>query len=93
MYKKLPKINNIINNFNLCSSKEEKLFYLIYLGKKIPLNNEKIRKSYYLLSNCQSKVWIKIKKKNNIIFINGDSNTSIIKGLLTIIIIIFYKKK
>ncbi len=71
---------------------QEKIFYLINLGKNLPLENKKIRKKKNIIYGCQSNVWIKIKKKNKLIYINGDSDTSLIKGLL-IIIIIFYNNK
>ncbi len=87
--KNLPDKKKIINNFKICWNNEEKLIYLIDLGKKLPLNKENIRKKKNFIYKCNSNIWIQIKKKNNIFIINGDSNTLIIKGLLAIIIIIY----
>ncbi len=91
--KNLPNKKDILYNLKLCWNNKEKLIYLIDLGKYLPLNNENIRKKKYIIYKCQSNIWIKIKKKNNIIKINGDSNTSIIKGILAIIIIAYKNKK
>ncbi len=89
--KKLPNKKKLINNFKICWNNEEKLMYLIDLGKSLPLNNKNIRNKENFIYKCNSNIWIKIKKNNNIIKINGDSNTLIIKGLLAIIIIIYNK--
>ncbi len=91
--KNLPNKKDILYNLKLCWNNKEKLIYLIDLGKYLPLNNENIRKKKYIIYKCQSNIWIKIKKKNNIIKINGDSNTSIIKGIIAIIIIAYKNKK
>ncbi len=87
------KIKKIIKNFNFCSNKKEKLIYLITLGKKIPLKKEKIRKTKNILYGCQSNVWLKIYKKNNLFIINGDSDSLIIKGILSLIINSYNNKK
>ncbi len=87
--KKLPNKKDLINNFKICWNNEEKLMYLIDLGKKLPLNNENIRYKKNFIYECQSKIWIKIKKKKNILIINGDSNTLITKGFLAITIIAY----
>ncbi len=90
--KKILNKKKIILDLKSFLSNQEKIFYLINLGKILPFNKKKIRKKKNIIYGCQSNVWIKIKKKNNIIKINGDSDTSLIKGLL-ITIIIFYNKK
>ncbi len=84
------KINKEIN---LCKNWEEIINYLIYLSKKLPLKKKNIKKKKYIINGCFNKIWIKIKKKNKYIIINGDSNTLIIKGILFIIISIYNKKK
>ncbi len=82
----LLNIKNIINDINLCSNWEEKIFYLLELGKILPLNNINIRNSKYIIYGCYSNTWIKIENKKKIIFLNADSNTLLTKGILTIII-------
>ncbi len=91
--KNLPNKNTLINNFNLCWNDKEKLIYIMDLGKNLPLNKENIRKKKYIIYKCQSNIWIKIKKKKNILNINCDSNSLIIKGWLVIIISIYRNRK
>ncbi|QJC38679.1 cysteine desulfuration protein SufE [Enterobacteriaceae endosymbiont of Donacia fulgens] len=89
----LPCINEIKNNFISCNNWEEKYLYIIELGNQIPLLSKKEYSSENFIPGCQSRVWIsmKINSYNNIQF-KGDSDSSIVKGLLTIIFI-FYNKK
>ncbi len=89
----LPKKKNIIKELKLCSNSEEKLIYIIDLGKFLPFKKKNIRKKKYIIYGCQNNTWIKIKKKKKIFKLNGDSNTLIIKGLLLIIILFLNNKK
>ncbi len=77
----------------LCKNWDEKISYLIYLSKNLPINKINIRKKKYILYNCNNKIWIKIYKINNNIFINADSNTILIKSILVIIISIYNRYK
>ncbi len=89
----LPNIKKIFKNLNILKKQEEKLIYLIELGKILPIKRKNIRKKKYIIYGCQSNVWIKIYKKKNKLIFNADSNSSIIKGFLTILISIYNNKK
>ncbi len=83
----------IIKEINLCKNWEETINYIIYLSKKLPLNNINIRKKKYIIYGCYNNIWLKINKIKKKIIINGDSNTIIIKGILFIILSFYNKKK
>ncbi len=83
----------IFKEINLLKKYKDKLIYLIELGKKLPLKNKNIRYQNNIIYGCQTNVWLNIKNKNNIINLNGDSDSLIIKGVLSLIIIILNKKK
>lgn len=91
-------MNNLLNkkkifkDINLLKKNKDKLIYLIELGKILPFKNKNIRNKKNIIYGCQSNIWLKIKIKNNIIKLNGDSNSYIIKGILLIIIIILNNK-
>ncbi len=72
---------------------KDKLIYLIELGKILPFKKKNIRYKNNIIYGCQSNVWLNIKNENNIIKLNGDSDSLIIKGILLLIIIILNKKK
>ncbi|QJC35410.1 cysteine desulfuration protein SufE [Enterobacteriaceae endosymbiont of Donacia proxima] len=89
----LPSRNEIESNFLNCNNWEEKYLYLIELGNQIPILSKKKHSLENFIPGCQSRVWVflEIDSNNNIKF-KGDSDSSIIKGLLTMIFI-FYNKK
>ncbi|QJC33001.1 cysteine desulfuration protein SufE [Enterobacteriaceae endosymbiont of Donacia semicuprea] len=89
----LPNKNELKTNFKNCNNWEEKYLYIIELGNKIPMLSKKQHSFKNFISGCQSNVWVSfvINKNKNVEF-KGDSNSAIVKGLLTMIFI-FYKKK
>ena len=68
------------------------LNYLMELGESLNDLDEKYKTDENLVKGCQSKVWLKCTKKDDKILLEGDSNTAITKGLLSILIKIFNKK-
>ena len=68
------------------------LNYLMELGESLNDLDEKYKIDDNLVKGCQSKVWLKCTKEDDKIYLEGDSNTAITKGLLSILIKIFNKK-
>ncbi|CEN32217.1 Cysteine desulfuration protein sufE [Candidatus Westeberhardia cardiocondylae] len=91
--KPLPSKEKLIENFSSCINWEDKYSYIIELGEKLPSAPKKIYTEKYLISECQSQVWVmmKLKKNLNNIKLYGDSDSILVKGLLTIIFIIYEK--
>ncbi len=83
----------IFEEINSLKKYEDKIIYLIELGKILPLKNKNIKYKNNIIYGCQNNVWLKIKNNNNIIKINADSDSLIIKGILSIIIINLNNKK
>ncbi|MCV2506284.1 MAG: cysteine desulfuration protein SufE [Candidatus Lightella neohaematopini] len=79
----------LIYNFNNCFSWEEKYLYLIELGQKLPLFPNKYKISKYLISDCQSQVWIVLTNHNNKINLQGYSDALIVKGLIAVLFILY----
>ena len=65
--------NEIINNFSLLNSWEDKYEYLIQLGQEMPVLAEEFKKKEHLISGCQSKVWLFCEKKNKKLYYKGCS--------------------
>ncbi|AMA64680.1 Cysteine desulfuration protein SufE [Candidatus Arsenophonus lipoptenae] len=89
----LPDENKLLNNFSRCLNWEQKYLYLIELGEKLlPLTDMQKQKKNQVLG-CQSLVWIVMEPNNEekMIFF-GDSDSSIVKGLIALVIIIFQNK-
>ena len=79
------KINEIKDMFELFDDPMDKYTQIIELGKKnIPLK-DKDKNDTNRIYGCTSLAWIKVTKKNNTYNITVDSDTFIVKGLLSII--------
>ena len=59
--------------------------YLIDIGKKNAGLEEKYKTNDYKMHGCQSQVWIKHDMKDNKHYFIGDSDASIVKGIVTIV--------
>ena len=81
---------NIIEDFEILEDDfEMTLNYLMELGEKLEEFEEKNKIDENIVKGCQSKVWISYDLKDGKLFFSGDSNTSITKGLLSLLIKVF----
>jgi cysteine desulfuration protein SufE len=75
--------NEIIDNFSLFDGDmESTLFYLMDLGKKLPVMSNEHKTDEYLVKGCQSKVWVYPYYVDGRVAFEADSNTEITKGLV-----------
>ncbi|MFA6259967.1 MAG: SufE family protein [Bacteroidia bacterium] len=75
--------NEIIDNFQLFEDDmESRLFYLMDLGKKLPVMNDIHKTDEFLIKGCQSKVWVYPSFVRGKLQFEADSNTEITKGLV-----------
>ena len=81
---------NIIEDFEILEDDfEMTLNYLMELGEKLEEYEEKNKIDENIVKGCQSKVWLSYDMKDGKLFFSGDSNTSITKGLLSLLIKVF----
>lgn len=85
----LKKEKKLIKKFFVLESLEEKYFFLIKIGKLLPLLKKKYLIDKYLINNCQSKIWFKLNHKNNKLIIKAYTEALIPRGLLFLITRIF----
>lgn len=76
----------IISEFEMFSDWMDKYNYIIELGKSIPLIDEKYKTENYLISGCQSQVWLFAEYKDGRIYFTADSDAIITKGIVNILI-------
>jgi len=76
----------IIDDFLLFESWEEKYEYIIDLGKKLTPVEEKIKTEEYKIKGCQSSVWIHSTFQDGKVLFEGDSDAIIVKGLVSLMI-------
>ena len=87
MTKPIPEIETeIIEEFDLFDDPMDKYEYIIDLGKKLPPLNEKYTSDDYLVKGCQSKVWLHSYKEGDRLFFEADSNSTITKGIIAVLI-------
>ncbi|AKZ65997.1 cysteine desulfuration protein SufE [Candidatus Palibaumannia cicadellinicola] len=86
----IPDKNKLLRYFSICNNWEEKYLYIMQLGKSLPPLPSGTRTKDYLISGCQSNVWIVISATDNgYIKLYGDSDAAIVKGLIAIVFIIY----
>ena len=78
--------NQIINEFSMFEDWMDKYNYLIELGKSLPLIDEKYKTDQYVISGCQSKVWLHAAFREGVVIFTADSDAIITKGIITILI-------
>jgi cysteine desulfuration protein SufE len=76
----------IIEDFSLFDTWEEKYEYIIDLGKKLPPLENKYKVPENIIKGCQSTVWLATEFKNGKIFFKADSDAVIVKGLVSMLI-------
>jgi cysteine desulfuration protein SufE len=87
MGKKIDNIQNmIIEEFSKLDDWFDKYEYLTNLGKSLePLDNE-LKSEENSISGCQSNVWIKTEIRNGKIHYLIDSDSLIVKGLISLLL-------
>ena len=75
----------LIDNFNLLETWEEKYDYLIELGQELAPMDPTQKTEENRVKGCQSSVWFDITCKDGRLYFDADSDSLIIKGLVAIL--------
>jgi cysteine desulfuration protein SufE len=86
MSKMMKKLDEIVDIFELLGDWDQRYQYLIELGEKLPSMPEHSRTIENQVRGCMSQVWVTATCKENRIKFTGDSDTSVIKGILALLI-------
>ena len=76
----------IISEFALFDSWDDKYEYIIDLGKKLPPLDQKYKTNENRVRGCQSSVWLTADYKEGKLFFQADSDAVIVKGLISMLI-------
>jgi cysteine desulfuration protein SufE len=76
----------IVEEFSLFDSWEDKYEYIIDLGKKLPPLDAAYKVDENRVRGCQSTVWLAANFKDGRVFFKADSDSTIVKGLISILI-------
>ena len=78
--------NEIVEEFSLFDSWDDKYEYIIDLGKKLPVLEEKHKLDENKVRGCQSTVWLVADYANGKVHFKADSDAIIVKGLISMLI-------
>ncbi len=76
----------IVEEFALFDSWDDKYEYIIDLGKKLPPLAAEHKKDENKVRGCQSTVWLVASLKDGKLFFEADSDAVIVKGLISMLI-------
>jgi len=78
--------NEIVEEFSLFDSWDDKYEYIIGLGKKLPLLEDQFKTDENRVRGCQSTVWLVAAYKGGRIYYKAESDAVIVKGLISMLI-------
>lgn len=85
--KPIPEIEKeIVEDFALFDSWEDKYEYIIDLGKKLDRLEEQYKTEENKIKGCQSTVWLTAAYENGTVTYKADSDAVIVKGLISMLI-------
>lgn len=77
---------DIIEDFALFDSWEDKYEYIIDLGKKLEVLEDEYKTEEHKIKGCQSTVWLNASFDNGKVIFKADSDAVIVKGLISMLI-------
>jgi cysteine desulfuration protein SufE len=78
--------NEIVEEFSLFDSWDDKYEYVIDLGKKLPVLEESRKLDENKVRGCQSTVWLVADYADGKVHFKADSDAIIVKGLISMLI-------
>jgi cysteine desulfuration protein SufE len=80
------KETQIITEFSMFDDWMDKYNYLIELGKTLPVIDDQYKTDQFLITGCQSKVWLYATVKEGKVVFTGDSDAIITRGIVNLLI-------
>ena len=80
------KEKEIVEEFSLFDSWDDKYEYIIDLGKKLPPLEDQYKRDDNKVRGCQSTVWLTADYKDGKVLYKAESDAVIVKGLISMLI-------
>lgn len=80
------KEEELINEFEMFDDWMDKYNYIIEIGKELPILDSQFKTEEFLISGCQSQVWLHPEYKDGKLFFSADSDAIITKGIVNLLI-------
>ena len=78
--------DEIIEEFGIFDNKNDTYDYIIELGKNLPTFPEEHRTENAIIKGCQSRVWVYPVLQGQSIYFYGDSDSTLVKGLVSLLV-------
>jgi cysteine desulfuration protein SufE len=88
----MASFEDIRNDFEFLDEWDDRYKYLIDLGRNLEPYPEDFRDDAHKVRGCASQVWLHADKQGDAIFLKGDSDAHIVKGLVALLITLFSGK-
>jgi len=85
--------NEIIDEFSMFDSWEERYQYMIDLGKTLSLIDDQYKTDEFIIKGCQSKVWVHAEMQGDKVVFTADSDAIITKGIIAILLRVFSNQR
>ena len=85
----MDQLNDIAENFELLGDWDQRYLYLTELGENLAEMPENLKTDENKVKGCMSEVWVSAyrdEKDPSLVRFHGDCDTSIIKGVLAVLI-------
>ena len=85
----MTSLDDIVDIFELLGDWDQRYQYLTELGEKLPTMPEELRTEDNKVRGCMSQVWVCAcgdEDATDLVHFHGDCDTSIIKGVLAVLI-------
>jgi cysteine desulfuration protein SufE len=79
--------------FDVDDDGQEKMKYIIDLGKSVPPIDEKYKTNEYLIRGCQSDLWLNAEFKEGKVFFTATAAAIIPRGIVSVLIRIYSNQK
>ena len=76
----------IVNEFGQFDDWLDRYNYLIETGRTLPMIDPKYKTDSYLISGCQSRVWLYAHHEDDKLYFTADSDAVITKGIISLLI-------
>lgn len=83
----------IIEEFGCFNQWADKYEYIIDLGKKLPIIDDRYKTDSHLIRGCQSRVWLRAEMDNGTVRFTADSDAIITKGIIALLVRVLADQK
>jgi len=76
----------IVNDFTVFDDWLDKYNVIVEMGRSLPVIDSSLKTDQYLITGCQSKVWLHASHREGKVFFSADSDAIITRGIVNLLI-------